>query len=182
MTDPDAWYATMDNNDYYVTFYWDDADYIAWYDNGQWVRASKKIDNIDIPADVMRAINTDYPGYRITDVDMEYDSKQSLYEVKMVKGDSKWNVHYTPTGTVFKKKERRLNKTDVQNELVSDFNTRFPNASAVAWFHYTPDERVEVLPTDWDYVMDASDYEVRFLLDGSNYSAWYNDGKWVAPK
>ena len=179
MIEPDAWYATMDNNDYYVSFYWDDADYIAWYDNGQWIRASKHIDNIDVPADVMRAINTGYPGYRITDVDLEYDNKQTLYEVKMVKGDSRMNVHYSPTGVVVRKKERQMNKTDAQNELMSDFNTRFPNASEVTWYHYTPDERVEVLPTDWDYSMDATDYEVRFKLDGSDYSAWYNDGKWI---
>jgi len=179
MTEPEEWYATMDNTDYYVSFYWDDADYIAWYDNGKWIRASKHIDNIDIPADVMRAINTQYPGYRITDVDLEYESKQTLYEVKMVKGESRMNVHYTPTGVVFKKKERKLNKMDPQNELVSDFNTRFPNATDITWYHYTPDARVELLPTDWDYTMDATDYEVRFILDGSNYSAFYNDGKWI---
>jgi uncharacterized membrane protein YkoI len=27
--------------------------------------------------------------------------------------------------------------------------------------------------------MDASDYEVRFKMDGTDYQAWYNDGKWV---
>jgi hypothetical protein len=83
--DPTAWYYGLDDKDYYVTFYWDDADYIAWYDNGTWIRSSQKIDNIDIPADVMRAVNTQYPGYRIADVDLEHDNKQTLYEVKLVK-------------------------------------------------------------------------------------------------
>jgi hypothetical protein len=50
--DPTAWYYGLDDKDYYVTFYWDDADYIAWYDNGDWIRSSQRIDNIDIPADV----------------------------------------------------------------------------------------------------------------------------------
>jgi uncharacterized membrane protein YkoI len=177
--DPTAWYYGMDDKDYYVTFYWDDADYIAWYDNGAWIRSSQNIDNIDLPADVMRAINTQYPGFRIADVDLEHDNKQTLYEVKLVKGDTKWNVHYTPTGTVARKKERHLNKYDPQAEMTTDFTTRFPNSTEVVWYSYNPDDRIDVLPTDWDYNMDATDYEVRFKMDGSDYQAYYNDGKWV---
>ncbi len=178
-TDPALWYAGLDDKDYYVTFSWNDADYIAWYDNGQWIRSSQMIDDIDLPADVMRAINTQYPAYRITDVDLERDNKQELYEVKLVKGDTKMNVHFTSNGTVARKKERHMAKSDPQTDLTGDFTTRFPDASDVVWYRYTPDERVEVLPTDWDFGMDASDYEVRFKRDGSDHIAWYNDGKWV---
>ena len=177
--DPTVWYYGLDDKDYYVTFNWDNSDYIAWYDNGNWIRSSQRIDNIDLPADVMRAINTQYPGYTITDVDMERDNKQELYEVKLAKGDSKWNVHYTPTGTVSRKKERHLTKYDPQAEMTTDFTTRFPNSSEVVWYRYDPEARVEVYPTDWDYNMDASDYEVKFKMDGTEYSAWYDNGKWV---
>ena len=177
--DPTVWYYGLDDKDYYVTFNWDNSDYIAWYDNGTWIRSSQRIDNIDLPADVMRAINTQYPGYTITDVDMERDNKQELYEVKLAKGDSKWNVHYTPTGTVSRKKERHLTKYDPQAEMTTDFTTRFPNSSEVVWYRYDPEARVEVYPTDWDYNMDASDYEVKFKMDGTEYSAWYDNGKWV---
>ena len=177
--DPTVWWYPLDEKDYYVTFNWQDADYIAWYDNGNWIRSSQNIDNIDLPADVMRSINTQYPGFRIADVDLERDNKQELYEVKLVKGDTKWNVHYLANGTVARKKERHLNKYDPQAEMTADFTTRFPNSTDVVWYAYTPDDRVEVLPTDWDYNMDATDYEVRFKMDGSDYQAWYNDGKWV---
>ena len=177
--DPTVWYYGLDDKDYYVTFNWDNSDYIAWYDNGNWIRSSQRIDNIDLPADIMRAINTQYPGYTITDVDMERDNKQELYEVKLAKGDSKWNVHYTPTGTVSRKKERHLTKFDPQAEMTTDFTTRFPNSSEVVWYRYDPEARVEVYPTDWDYNMDASDYEVKFKMDGTEYSAWYDNGKWV---
>ena len=177
--DPTAWYYGLDEKDYYVTFNWEDADYIAWYDNGAWIRSSKTVDNIDLPADVMRSINTQYPGFRIADVDMEKDNKQELYEVKLVKGDTKWNVHYLANGTVARKKERHSTKTDPQTVMTTDFSTRYPTASEVVWYSYTPDERIEVLPTDWDYNMDASDYEVRFKMDGSEHQAFYNDGKWV---
>jgi len=127
----------------------------------------------------MRAINTQYPAFRIVDVDLERDNKQELYEVKLEKGDTKWNVHYTPTGTVSRKKERHLTKYDPQAEMTTDFQTRFPNSSEVVWYRYTPDDRVEVLPTDWDYDMDANDYEVRFKMDGTDRAAWYDNGKWV---
>ena len=177
--DPTVWYYGLDDKDYYVTFNWDNSDYIAWYDNGTWIRSSQRIDNIDLPADVMRAINTQYPGYTITDVDMERDNKQELYEVKLAKGDSKWNVHYTPTGTVSRKKERHLTKYDPQAEMTTDFTTRFPNSTEVVWYRYDPEARVEVYPTDWDYNMDATDYEVKFKMDGTEYSAWYDNGKWV---
>ena len=178
-TDPTVWYYSLDDKDYYVTYNWQDADYIAWYDNGNWIRSSQNIDNIDLPADVMRAINTQYPGYRIVDVDLERDNKQELYEVKLEKGDTKWNVHYTSTGTVSRKKERHMTKYDPQVEMTTDFQTRFPNSSEVVWYRYTPDERVEVIPTDWDYDMDANDYEVRFKMDGADRVAWYDNGKWV---
>ena len=178
-TDPTVWYYGLDDKDYYVTFNWDNSDYIAWYDNGTWIRSSQRIDNIDLPADVMRAINTQYPGYTITDVDMERDNKQELYEVKLAKGDSKWNVHYTPTGTVSRKKERHLTKYDPQAEMTTDFTTRFPNSTEATWYRYDPEARVEVYPTDWDYNMDATDYEVKFKMDGTEYSAWYDNGKWV---
>ena len=179
VTDPTIWYYGLDDKDYYVTFNWQDADYIAWYDNGNWIRSSQNIDNIDLPADVMRSINTQYPGYRIADVDLEHDSKQTLYEVKLVKGDAKWNVHYTPTGTVARKKERHLTKYDPQAEMTTDFTTRFPNSTEVVWYRYAPEDRTDLYPTDWNYSMDANDYEVRFKMNGTDYSAWYDDGKWV---
>ena len=47
------------------------------------------------------------------------------------------------------------------------------------WYRYTPEERADIYPTDWDYNMDANDYEVRYKMDGNEYSAWYADGKWV---
>ena len=177
--DPTAWYYGLDDKDYYVTFNWQDADYIAWYDNGNWIRSSQRIDDIDLPADIMRAINTQYPGYTIADVDMERDSKQELYEVKLVKGDSKWNVHYNANGSVARKKERHMIKYDPQAEMTTDFTTRFPNSSEVVWYRYDADGRVEVYPTDWNFNMDASDYEVRFKMDGTDYSAYYDNGKWV---
>jgi uncharacterized membrane protein YkoI len=177
--DPAAWNYNMDASDYYVVFNWDDFDYVAWYDNGTWIRSTKHIDNTELPDPVSRVINSQYPGYIITDVDFETDMGQSLYEVKLEKGSSKWNVHVNPQGAILKKKERKMSNATVTTELMTDFESRFPNSSNVVWYAYLPDERVEVMPTDWDYNMDASDYEVRFISDGTEYVAWYDNGRWV---
>jgi len=177
--DPTAWYYSMDEKDYYVSFYWDNDDYIAWYDDDRWIRSSKTVDNIELPAAVVRSVNAQYPGYRITDVDMEYDQNRSLYEVKLVKGNTKWNVHYNPDGSVFSKKERSYTPAPPNDEIISDFETRFPNATEITWYRYVPSDRVEVVPNDWDYNMDANDYEVRFTLNGSDHIVWYDNGQWV---
>ena len=179
VVEPDAWYSSMDASDYYVTFLWDDAEYIAWYDNGTWIRSSQRIDNTDLPDVVSRVISSQYPGYVITDVDLERDKGQQLYEVDLVKGIDKWNLHISPTGAVIKKKQRTISKTDPQTAMVTDFQTRYPNVSDVVWYTYSPRERVEILPSDWDYNMDATDYEVHFLSDGTEYVAYYDNGQWL---
>ena len=177
--DASEWYSTLDQSDYYVSFNWEDADYVAWYDNGTWIRSSKRIDNTDLPDVVSRVLSTEYPGFIITDVDMEMDKGQTLYEVDLEKGNMKWNVHLTPAGAVIKKKDRSLTTAQVAETMVSDFQTRYPNASEITWYAYSPRERVEILPTDWDYGMDVKDYEVRFISDGTEYVAWYDNGNWL---
>ena len=34
------WYYPLDPSDYYVSFNWQDTDYIAWYDNGTWLHST----------------------------------------------------------------------------------------------------------------------------------------------
>ncbi len=176
---PGSWNYNMGADDYYVSFYWDDADYIAWYDNGAWIRSSKTIEHAELPAAVRNAVTTQYPGYVITDVDLESDNKQMLYEVDLEKGDKKWEIHFTEAGAIVKKKVKDLTKADVEQAMVDDFETRFPNATQVVWYKYVPDERSDILPSDWDYGMDENDYEVRFVSAGDTYSAWYDNGAWV---
>ena len=177
--EPGFWYSTLDANDYYVSFNWNDADYIAWYDNENWVYSTTSIDNTEIPANVRNVINTQYPGYIITDVDMERDNKQELYEVKLQKGNERVNIHFNPQGAVVKKKQRNLTPVDVEAAMVSDFESRYPSASTVTWYRYDVDDRVEVLPSDWEYTMDPNDYQVVFTSDGGQYVAYYDNGTWV---
>src|SRR4030095_7375488 len=177
--EPGMWYSTLGPDDYYVSFVMDDQDYIAWYDNANWVYAIERIDNTELPDPVRSAISSQYPGFIITDVDREHDSKQLLYEVKLQKGNERWNVHYTPTGEVFKKKQRDLKPVKAETAMVTDFETRYPNATDVVWYSYDPYDRIEVLPGDWNYNMDAKDYEVVYVLDGNQYVAYYDNGNWI---
>ena len=61
------------------------------------------------------------------------------------------------------------------------FVAQYPTSSNVVWSAYDANN---VIVYDWDLAgwttMDASDYVVRFDMDGENYYAWYdNDGTWV---
>ena len=177
--EPGYWYSNLDANDYYVSFVMNDDDYIAWYDNENWIYSTHRIDNTELPAAVNQAIGAEYPGFIVTDVDMEHDSKQQLYEVKLQKGNERWNVHYTPTGTVFKKKQKNLTPATAESAMVTDFESRYPGASEVVWYRYDPIDRVEILPSDWNYSMDANDYQVVFNADGNQYVAYYDNGSWI---
>lgn len=179
VADKSNWYYTMDTSDYYVSFFFDNSDHVAWFDNGQWLRSSRKIDNTELPASVNAAIKSQYPGFIITDVDLETDKSQTVYEVDLEKGDKKWVIHYGANGQVLKSKSRDINRAEPVTAMVSDFETRYPSASSVTWYRYSPRESVEILPTDWDYSLDASDYEVRFVSDGTDYVAWYDNGTWL---
>jgi uncharacterized membrane protein YkoI len=132
-----------------------------------------------LPTPVRQAISREYPGFIITDVDIEHDKNQKLYEVKLDKGNTRWNVHYSPSGSVVKKKMKSLSKIDGEAAMVTDFESRYPNASAVTWYRYAPDDRIDLVPSDWDFALDENDYEVRYTMDGSDYVAYYDNGRWI---
>ena len=78
----------------------------------------------------------------------------------------------------------RATNTDtfiVSTNAQTAFMNQYPTASNVAWSSYDANN---IVVYDWDLAgwstMDASDYVVRFDMDGENYYAWYDtDGTWV---
>ena len=79
----------------------------AAIDNGQWLRAeSYLIDQSKLPSSVSQAINKEFTGYTIKDVDREDNATQVLYEVELQKGTDKCKIHYATDGSVVKKKCR----------------------------------------------------------------------------
>ena len=179
--EPGMWYSTMDENDYYVTYNWNDADYVSWYDNGTWIRSATTIDDSELPTSVSNAINSEFPGFVVTDVELDNEKGQTLYEVRLAKGDKRWKVHYNAAGAVLKKKPKDLTKTTAANAVVTDFQTRYPGATAVSWYAYSPyDDTYEMVATDWEYTMhDPNDLQVNYTLDGVDYVAFYDNGSWL---
>jgi uncharacterized membrane protein YkoI len=103
--DRDDWNYNLDSNDYEVVFNWDGADYYAWYDDGNFVRASTPMkDHSKLPANINDVIKAQFAGYNITEVDKEHDKDRTTYEVDMEKGEDKLKVHFDENGKIVKKK------------------------------------------------------------------------------
>lgn len=96
-----------DSMDYQVVYRWNDMDYTTWYDwDGDWIVTTAKISNDKLPAAVNNVINTKYPGFTITEVDMENDKNMTSYEVDLEKGTEKKTIHFSPEGKELKTKEK----------------------------------------------------------------------------
>ncbi len=103
-----AGWPPLDTNDYVVAFDWDGYDYYAWYDEGgNWIGSTYTVtDHSKLPASVNSAIQKDFAGYTIVEVDREMDKNRSAYEVELQKGDDKLKVLFDDNGKVIKKKTR----------------------------------------------------------------------------
>ena len=103
--DPADWNYNLDTSDYQVVFNWNGEDYYAWYDDGNWIRATTTVkDNSKLPAAVNATIKAQFPGYEIVEVDKENDKDRTTYEVELKKGDDKMKVHIDENGKVVKEK------------------------------------------------------------------------------
>src|SRR5258705_1419194 len=76
----------------------------------------------------------------------------------------------TDTGTIM-----------VSRPVYRSFIAQYPNSTNVVWSNYDPNV---VILNDWELggweIADASDYAVRFNMDGENYYAWYDsNGTWI---
>ncbi|HEX7902887.1 MAG TPA: PepSY-like domain-containing protein [Chitinophagaceae bacterium] len=96
-----------DSMDYQVVYRWNDMDYTTWYDwNGDWIVTTAKISNDKLPAAVNKVINSKYPGFTITEVDMENDKNMTSYKVDLEKGTEKKTIHFSPEGKELKSKSK----------------------------------------------------------------------------
>lgn len=103
--DPADWNYNLDTSDYQVVFNWNGDDYYAWYDDGNWIRATTAVkDNSKLPVTVNATIKAQFPGYEIVEVDKENDKDRTTYEVELKKGDDKMKVHIDENGKIVKEK------------------------------------------------------------------------------
>ena len=115
--DPSDWNYNLDENDYYVTFNWDNADYYAYYDDGNWVRATTVIkDHSKLPASVNATLRKEFPDFTIVEVDKEHDKDRTVYEVDLEKGSDKMKVTLDENGTIVKKKGK-INDEKVKEKV-----------------------------------------------------------------
>lgn len=103
--DASDWRYNLDTSDYQVVFDWNGDEYYAWYDDGNWIRASSPVkDHSKLPAAVNETIRSQYAGYEIVEVDKENDKDRTTYEIDLKKGDDKMKVHVDENGKVVKAK------------------------------------------------------------------------------
>jgi hypothetical protein len=99
------WMSNLDTSDYQVSFNYDSMDYVAWYDNGEWIGSTARMsDNAKLPKAVNDAIHNKYANYTIKEVDKENDKNQTVYEVDLENGKDKMKVHFDENGNVVKTK------------------------------------------------------------------------------
>lgn len=110
----------MYDNDLYPD--WDTSYYTANYTTngseqmtvynpqGEWVETSTIIPvtggNPNLPDAVNKAIRAQYPDYSIYLVKKDKDKSNTIYVVKMIKGDTKAKAIYNADGTIFKSKTK----------------------------------------------------------------------------
>jgi hypothetical protein len=108
METTDDWshgWSGLDTSDYQVDFNWEGMDYMAWYDNGEWVGSSARMtDNSKLPKAVNDAIHERYSDYTIKEVDKENDKDRTSYEVDLENGKDKLKLHFDENGKVMKGK------------------------------------------------------------------------------
>lgn len=111
----------LDQNDYYVTYDWNGADYYAWYDqDGNWIGTTSVVsDYSTLPSAVNNTLKNQFNGYRVTSADKENDKNKEAYELELEKGSDKLKVLITADGQVMKKKgtvggEKVKEKVDVK--------------------------------------------------------------------
>lgn len=96
----------MDKTYYSVHFTDNGADMTTWFDNmGDWVRTSTVIPGDSrLPDPVNKALNAQYPDYKIESISKDNDKNTEVYKIKMNKGDDKVKLKITPQGEIVKLK------------------------------------------------------------------------------
>lgn len=100
----------MDAGDYIVSFDTDNEKYYAWYEkDGTWIGTAYVISNFtSLPTGVRATLNTQYPSYRITNVNREFKKDRVAYEIVLKNGDTKVVLLLDNDGNIIKQKSKTL--------------------------------------------------------------------------
>ena len=78
----------------------------VWYNaSGVAIKKEQDIRENDLPQAVRDAIKSKYAGYRIDDVEMNWQDNATTYSVELEKGKEEWKLRLDPNGKILN--ERR---------------------------------------------------------------------------
>ena len=79
-------------------------DHTVWFDSlGQMKRHKEEISKSKLPAQVTQKINTDFAGYRISDVKKITDRNSVLYTLEVKRFNDEWKVSIDSDGNIISK-------------------------------------------------------------------------------
>jgi hypothetical protein len=79
-------------------------DHEVWYDEtGKMIRHKEEISKSDLPQAVTAAINRDFAGYRVDDVEKIAEGDTVTYILELKKGYEEWKVAFDQAGNVLHK-------------------------------------------------------------------------------
>lgn len=80
--------------------------------DGTWKETEHEIKKSEVPANVMAVITTEYPGYKIEEMEISETSAGSVYEFEIEKGETEWEIAIDSSGKVTKKEEQKEEEDD----------------------------------------------------------------------
>ena len=102
------WNYNLDTSDYEVSFRFNDMDYMAWYNDGNWLRSSTRVSDVaSLPGKINDVIKKEYPGFTVVEVDKEEYGDGHQYEVELKKDTTNWKIHITPNGHITKRQPKK---------------------------------------------------------------------------
>ena len=105
---PSDWNYNLDSSDYEVSFRFNDMDYMAWYNDGNWLRSSTRVSDVaSLPGKINDVIKKEYPGFTVVEVDKEEYGDGHQYEVELKKDTANWKIHITPNGHITKRQPKK---------------------------------------------------------------------------
>lgn len=97
------WERDMDN--YKVEFDIGRREHQVWYStSGVVIKKEQDIDEADLPEAVREAINREYPGYYVSDVEMTWHNNATTYKMEIEKGQEEWKVVFDAMGKTLHKR------------------------------------------------------------------------------
>jgi hypothetical protein len=79
--------------------------------SGQWLETESEIKMADLPEAVRNAVAQNFKGYAADEIErVETSDKGLIYEMELKRGKEKWEVQFSPEGTVLKKMDEKQAK------------------------------------------------------------------------